>query len=311
MIDLNAIQCFVKLGELESFSRAASELRITKTKMSRYIAGLEEELSQSLVYRTTRQVRLTNAGRLLYDSLRNSLDEVDGVLMKMRQAEDLSGTLRLTAPEDMGATILTKLVGEFGDLYPAVRFELLFSERRLNLLKDRIDVAIRTGDIKNDPLTLQVRKLCSIPQILVASPRYIERLSTPFSLEQLSQIDMLLHDIQAEIKPKKIILSNVPGTKRRELSLTPKFSSSSMNSLKGLALEHRGIALVPAFVVAEEIRNGRLMHVLRDWLPPASPVWAVSPPNKQRDPLVTRFKDFLAERSRQYLGGIAEPNSIH
>ena len=178
-MDLNRLTVFEAVARTSSFTGAARELSIPKSSVSRAVAGLEEELGVQLLLRTTRKVSLNAAGTALYDRITPLLRQLGSALGDIPEREEQpSGTLRVTAPVDLGVLFLAEAVARYTARYPAVTVELQLTGRVVDLVAERFDVALRVGQRLADS-TLVARKVAAIAFRAYASPIYLARRGTP------------------------------------------------------------------------------------------------------------------------------------
>ena len=223
------------LAELGSFTKTASKLKQPKSRVSRHIASLERDLGVELVRRTTRQTTLTQAGREFFQRISTSIHTLDNeVNLISDHSEELSGLIRMTAPEDMALTIVKDVILEFEAEYPKVCFELNVSNDYLDLVKENLDFAFRAGKLKDS--NYKQRKLMDTKIILVASKEYLQMYGRPYKLQDLERHRLLTFS--------SIGFDNFG---KKELELKPVISCDSFPVLKSLALDNKGIAIVPEF----------------------------------------------------------------
>jgi DNA-binding transcriptional LysR family regulator len=174
---------FVRVADTGSFSRAGRELGYAQPTVSRMIGAMEERLGVKLLLRTTRKVTPTEAGHALLDRARTVLSELEDAENAARGADGLSGTLRVATPVTFGAREIAPSLGPFLDAHPALRVELLMADRRVDLLDEGVDLAIRLGPL--DDSSFVTRRLASAPRLVVASAAYLDRHGTPELPSQL------------------------------------------------------------------------------------------------------------------------------
>ncbi|MCA1937063.1 MAG: LysR family transcriptional regulator, partial [Dechloromonas sp.] len=177
--DANDLLIFARVADAASFSRAAEQLGLPKSTISRRVSLLEERLGERLIQRTTRRLTLTDYGRQLLEHARQVAAEVDAVraLSEFRQARP-SGRLRVSMPNDFATLLLTDMLAAFVTLHPAVSLELDLSPRRVDLLGENFDLAIRMGSLPDDA-SLAARKLADFPGGLYAAPQYLAEHGEP------------------------------------------------------------------------------------------------------------------------------------
>ena len=279
---------FARVAEAGSFSRAAELLNQPKSSVSRRIAILEEQLGERLMLRTTRRLTLTEYGQALLEHARQIVDEVDAVtaLTQQRQTRP-SGLLRVSMPGDFASYFLIEMLSEFIGNYPEITLELDLTPRRVDLIGEGFDLAIRMGDLPDDA-TLSARILSRLPVSLYASPAYLETHGTPSAPDALNgHCALRLLNRGGEPLPWNLYRGEV----HQEINPSGHVLANSPELLIRLACAGKGITAVTDYFAAPFLETGQLQVVLPDWhLPPVS-CWAVLP-GRRLTPAKTRA--FLA-----------------
>ncbi|WP_413558202.1 LysR family transcriptional regulator [Bdellovibrio sp. HCB209] len=292
-LDLNQIRTFVKLVQAGSFTKAAEVLHQPKSRVSRRLAALERDLGIQLVYRTTRQFQLTDAGRAYYERSRGLVEGLESLSAELsEEIADVSGWLRVTASDDLGVLCMPDILADFAKQHPRVRFELLLSQSYVDLVKESIDVAVRIGILKDS--SLRVKKVATLKSIMVASPGFLERYRQADDLENLPTLPFLSLNSQ-----NKLDLWRTSDSKKITVKVDPVFSANNPNMIAQMALQGRGIGMVPEFIVAEHIRAGRLVHMYKSLRGQEIPVSLVSPEQKEAPLKTKKFIDFAAKRLKE------------
>lgn len=295
-IDPSDLMIFAHVAELGSFSQAAARLGLPKSSVSRRLAALEQRLGERLLLRTTRRQTLTEFGQLLLEHARQVVAEVDAVaaLSAHRQSAP-SGRLRVSMPGDLANLLLADALAAFVATYPAIRLELDLSPRRVDLLGEGFDVAVRVGELPDDAM-LAARRLSEVSTGLYAAPAYLAATGGPATPEQLTDFAAIaLLGVNGE--PLRWRLEK--GDARWDALPPPRIAANSPELLIHMARSGLGIAAVPDAYALFDVRHGRLQRVLPDWRLPGEKVSAVFPerklmPTKTRafiDMLQTRFRD--------------------
>lgn len=269
-MNLDLTRIFVKVVQLGSFSKAAELLRMPKSTISKMVSRLERETGTKLLLRTTRSLTLTAAGRAYYETCLGPLQIIEDAQKSLDGDENLlSGLLRLTAPEDLGSAVIAPAVAELSRKHPGLQFDLQYTDRVVDLIKEGFDLAVRIGHLRES--RLRAKRLSEIIMIPVASPLYLKPhppLRKPEDLEKHAALSLSM------IKPEwKLKTSNATATVHPQVKIT----SNHMTSLVRLAVAGAGIAYAPAFFVQEEIERGRLIRLLPDWTSQGLPVSLISP----------------------------------
>lgn len=288
--DANDLLIFSRVAEAGSFSRAAVRIGLPKSTVSRRIALLEDRLGERLMLRTTRRLTLTEFGTQLLEHARQVAAEVDAVraLSAHRQARP-SGRLRVSMPSDFANLLLTDMLAAFVALHPGVSLELDLSPRRVDLLGENFDLAVRMGALPDDSL-LAARRIALLPSGLYAAPAYLAERGEPASPDELAQHDALrLLSIGGEAMGWTLLRGNA----RWEGVAPGRASANSPELLIRMARAGAGIAAVPDAFAAPDVRQGALRRVLADWCLPAHTAWAVFPGRRLMPAKTRAFIDML------------------
>jgi DNA-binding transcriptional LysR family regulator len=288
-MDLNEILVFAKVVQAGSFVRAARQLDIPKSTVSRKVLELEERLGARLLERTTRTLRLTDTGRAYFAHAERILLELEAAEAAVTQLQEAPrGPLRVSAPLNfmqLGA------IGErFLMLYPEVQLEIVCNDRVVDLIAEGFDVAVRVGRLADS--TLIARPLATMRNVLVASPALLERLGTPASSEQLAHWPCIAFGGAAERASWE--LASAAG-KTASVRISPRFIVNDFDVLGGAAVSGLGIALLPENRCVEHVRAGRLQRVLPEWSSIERPLQAVYPGGRHLSPKLAAFLAHLVE----------------
>ncbi len=290
-LDLNRLQIFKEVVLAGSFSKAAERLSQPKSRISRNISALERELGVQLIYRTTRQFQLTQAGTELYRRALPHLNELNEVVGQVSQSSDeIAGPLKVTVPEDIGVELMGKICRDFLLLNPKVRIDLVVANQVMDLVKESVDVAVRIAALKDSSMIQ--RKVGNLAISFVMSPAFANRHGNLRKLEDLASLPFLA--FAALSSPKKPLrLSN--GKDTRTLRLEPVFNCNNFFVLKEMAIQGSGFTLMPHFLVRDAISQGQLIPVFKDWSIEGSPVRILIPQQREVPLRVRRFVDFLVQ----------------
>lgn len=288
--NLSADDCilFATIAEHQSMVRAAEYLSIPKATVSRRLANLEALLGQRLLIRTTRRLTLTDFGQEFLDHCRRVAEEVAATQDFVRSQEARPhGRLRVSMPGDYARQHFSRAIATFIEACPEIQLDIDLSSRRVDLIGERYDLAIRMGDLSDDA-TLVARKIDEQRFALYASPIYLALHAAPGHPDDLAHHTAvrLLSDRGSAV-PWKLMDGSVvwEGVPPGRLTL------NSPDMIQQLLLDGAGIAALPCSFVIDDLQTGRLVRVLPEWSLPAVPAWAVMP---MRRYLPAKTRAFLA-----------------
>lgn len=255
---IDAMRAFVAVVTEGSFSNAASALQLSPQLVSKYVSKLEEQLDVRLLHRTTRKVSLTEAGTHYYQHAQQillSIDEMDSQLGGLQQ--NPKGTLRISAPVSFALKHMAKLVTEFQLRYPLVNVDLQLNDRKVDIVDEGFDVAIRIGQLKSSSLI--AKHITPIRVILCASPEYLKQHGTPIKPEDL-KTHRYLHYSYMEIDGKNEVFRWL-----RTQNTSSALRSNNGDVLVEAAIAGAGIVLQPTFIASKALQSGALVQVLPDF----------------------------------------------
>lgn len=282
---------FVTVVETGSFTAAADRLGVAKSAVSRRVSDLEDRLGVQLLRRTTRRLNLTDTGRAFHEHASRilaDLDEAESAVLQ--QHGELRGTLKVALPLSFGIRHMCAPIAEFSRRHPRVEFDLDLNDRRIDLLQEGVDVAVRIGRLRDSSLI--ARRLFDARSVVCASQSYLDRHGVPETPEDLGRHRCLLYSNIPD--PTRWVCSDRSGT-RHEVRVTGALTASSGDFLLAAAIQGLGIAVEPTFNAGEAISRGELVPLLTDYEWPVSPAWAVYPPTRHLSYRVRAFIDYLAD----------------
>lgn len=289
MDKLTAIKVFLTVAETGSFTATAERLEISKPMISRYVALMEEWLNARLFQRSTRKVALTDAGEqavLFCQRIANLTAEMEQEMMA--QQGELRGALRVTSSQTFGTYHLVQMVNRFLQLHPKLNIQLLLNDQTIDLISERIDLAIRITNTP-DPNFI-ARKLADCHSLLVATPDYLAQFGTPTQPEELYQHHYLSHH---NINRKAWKCTQ--GEREVLLDLNSRFTTNDTQALLNAVLDGNGIAMLPKYMLETELQQGKLQAVLPDWQLPTFSIYAIYPSSDKLPLAVRKLIDFLVE----------------
>ena len=256
---MDAITVFVRVVEAGNFSVAAKHLGMPKTTVSAKVAGLEKRLGVRLIQRTTRKLRITEAGETYFRHCANAIREVElGEAALQSTKGKPSGVLKVTAPVDLGHTILPRIARAFGAKYPDVSLELIITNRIVDLVGEGVDLAIRWASALKDS-SLIARRFFNVRVDLWASPKYLRNFGEPTHPRDLADASFVTNPLLR----KSVVLTN--GKTNFELQMRGRVHADDLEVIKALIALGEGVALLPDFLTADATEAGRLSRVLSQW----------------------------------------------
>ncbi|WP_175950875.1 LysR family transcriptional regulator [Burkholderia sp. BCC0405] len=289
--DLNQFLIFIRVVQAGSLSEAARRLNLPKSTVSRKISELEERVGERLIQRTTRKLSLTEVGRVLFERVgpaMSDIEEAESAVAGMRGAP--RGLLRVATP--MSSSMLGPIVAEYLVRYPDVAVEMECSDRRVDLVEERFDVAIRAGVLVDS--TLVARSLGKAKSVLVVAPEYSKHHGVPKTPAELPSHACVA--FSGGVAPHVWTMES--SGKHVEVRISPRLTVNDMEIAQEAARAGVGIACLPELFCADDLRSKRLLPVLVDWSFPEIPVHALYPTRRHLSPKVVAFVDLLAERIR-------------
>jgi DNA-binding transcriptional LysR family regulator len=281
---------FARVVDLNGFSAAAKDLGLSKSKVSKLVACLEDEMGARLLNRTTRRLSLTEAGQAFYQGAQRAIAEADAAQAAVTQFSAAPrGVLRVNAPMSFGVRHVAPALADFLSAYPDISVELDLNDRVVDLVQEGYDLAIRIVRLRDSRLI--ARRLAPSRSILCAAPAYLERRGTPCQPEDLSGHDCLIYSYQATGDRWRF---TGPGGER-QVKIGGRVRANNGDALLRATLGGVGIALLPSFICGEDLRAGHLLQLLPEWNQRGhADVCAVYPASRNLSPKVRVFIDFLA-----------------
>lgn len=281
---------FAAVVEQNGFSAAAETLNMSKSNVSRRIAALEERLQLRLMHRTTRKLGLTETGRVYYEHcarLVAEAREADAAIKAMHSKP--SGLLNVSLPETLGRAFILPALPEFLEMYPDISLNLTFTSRKVDLIEERCDVAVRKGAIEDD--TVCAIPLGSSAQYFYCSPDYLEKAGSLEGPADLGKFNFLASQVTVGPLDLKVEQDDEISVVR----VSPRVAVKDHEALRLLALAGVGIALIPAWMARKHVRNGTLVPVLGDCRGPSVEFNAIFQPHRGMAPNLRAFIEFLKD----------------
>ena len=293
MQDLNDFVWFVKVVDYGGFAAAGRALDLPKSRLSRRIAQLEERLGVRLIHRTTRQFTVTEVGQTFYQHCKAMMVEAEAAeeAVAALQAEP-RGVVRITCPITLLHVHVGPMLARFMARYPGINLQLEATNRRVDLVGEGVDIAIRVRPRPFDDSDLVLRVLADRGHCLVAAPALIQRLGEPVVPSELSAWPGLSMNEGKHIH--KWALSG-PGGAKAEIHYHPRLITTDMLALREAAMAGIGVVQLPVLMVKDQLASGELVRVLNAWEPRREVIHAVYPSRRGLLPSVRTLVDFLTE----------------
>jgi len=290
--DLNNLYFFAKVVDFGSYTAAANALGLQTSKLSRRIAALESELGVRLINRTTRRLSLTEAGKTFHRHCLALLDEAQAAKDAMTQIlASPQGLVRISCPTGLLQGGIADILARFLSLHPHVRIALDATNRRVDVVDEGLDIALRVRKPPLEDSDLAMRSFGPDEVVLVASPQLIAAHGTPQTLADVARMPTLSMASTAESSTWYFLDANEPV----ELTHTPRLGTDDLFTLRRAALEGTGAVLVPLPLVADDIERGTLVRLLPQLKTHVGIIHAVFPSRRGMVPAVRALLDFLAE----------------
>lgn len=298
MDKIHAMQLFIRVAELESFSRAADTLGLPKGSVSRQIQALENHLGTQLLHRTTRRVQLTQDGMVYYDrakDLLSNLDELDGLFQ--HDPTSISGKLRVDMPVGVARNLVIPRLPAFLQQYPGIELELSSSDRLVDLIREGFDCVVRVGILKDSGLI--ARPLGKLTVINCASRQYLERFGYPESLDDLASHAVVHYSLNLGTRPLGFEIATSNGTQWIKTGGT--LTVNSTETYHAACLAGLGIIQVPRVGVRDALRSGTLVEILPQYRASPMPVSLLYPHRRNLSRRVHLFMEWLTGVMKDYV----------
>jgi DNA-binding transcriptional LysR family regulator len=283
-----SMKVFVAVVDASSFAGAAERLEMSRAMASKYVSGLEDHLGTRLLNRTTRRLSLTEAGSQFYErSVQILADVSEAEHIAGHMAAEPRGVLKVTMPLAYGLHRLGPVISEYARRYPKVKLDLSLNDRKIDLVEEGFDVAIRIGKLPESGLI--ARKLGGVQSIVVGAPTYFEQHGTPQIPEDLANHVCLGYALSSGGDEWRLRGANGLVVVR----CTGPIRADNGDMLRLAAVHGAGLIFQPRFIVDDDVQAGRLVAVLTEYSPEELGVFAVYPSRKHLSPKVRTFVDFL------------------
>lgn len=286
-----ALQVFRHVADLHSFAQAGRRLGLSPAAVSKNIAELEAHLGTRLINRTTRRMALTHEGMTYLEYVVRGLDalsEAEQVLSPIKSKP--GGTLRISAPMTVTLTRLSSAIPRFLTRYPDLTLDLHLDDRRVDLIKEGFDLAIRGSDYLEDS-SMVAKRLATMPHVLCAAPSYFKAHGKPKTPSELRQHSCVRFNLSGHADVWEF--RKMGHTER--VAIQPRYSVSSSLAVRDALREGFGLSLIPYPYVERDLADGRLVHALEDWATVETTLYAIYPSRQYLAPKVRVFLDFVTQ----------------
>jgi DNA-binding transcriptional LysR family regulator len=287
VIDLNELAFFAAVAESGSFTQAAKQFDIPKSTLSRRVAKLENRLGVRLLYRSTRHIKLTEAGQLYVERCQRMLEEAqdaENIITNLRA--EPSGLLRIGTPLGFGTTFFQSLIKEFLQQYPKVRIEIVMDDHPQDIFSENIDIAFQVGPLPDSSVV--AKHIGTARLVFCATKTYINKHGKPTTPDELAEHLIIRHPDSRVITQR--------GRRDRHFDLSGGLLINDLELICKMTLRDAGIGLVHTLLVEEQLREGKLIPLLADY--PCKPfdIFLLYPGRKQLPSKTATFKDFVLDR---------------
>ncbi|WP_449548149.1 LysR family transcriptional regulator [Lelliottia amnigena] len=298
MDKIHAMQLFIRVAELESFSRAADTLGLPKGSVSRQIQALENLLGTQLLHRTTRRVSLTQDGMVYYERAKDllaNLDELDGLFQS--DPTSISGRLRVDMPVAIARNLVIPKLPSFLQQYPGIELELSSSDRLVDVIREGFDCVVRVGTLKDSGLI--ARTLGKLSMINCASPDYLARFGYPENLDDLASHAVIHYAVNLGTRPQGFEFFN--GDATVWVKTGGILTVNSTETYHAACLAGLGIIQVPRVGVREALRAKKMVEILPQYRAEPMPVSLIYPHRRNLSRRVHLFMEWLTGTMKAYV----------
>jgi LysR family transcriptional regulator for bpeEF and oprC len=275
-VDYNLLKTFYNVIQTESFTKAAALLNQPKSRVSRAISRLENQLGVELIRRTTRRTSATSIGRDFYQNISPILKNLNNELIKVcNYQKEMTGTIRLTAPQDIAQTVIAKIISGFNTKYPNIQIQSIITNELLDLTKDNIDLSFRAGSLKDSNLIQ--KKLMNVNFIFISSKSYLEKNGYPIRLSELNKFKFLSFKNMEQLWFKN------------KINVKPLLQTDSIPMLLSMVLNSDGITILPDYFCKEYLESGKIVRIFPNLKSPPETIHMLYHQSKNSSNVVKKF----------------------
>lgn len=289
MDKIDAMRAFSTVVQEGSFSKAAEKLKLSPQLVSKYVSQLEGHLQTRLLNRTTRRVNITEAGITYFERCQQVLIDIEDMENSLGTLhQQPSGTLRISAPMSFGMHHLSKVLVDFQKKYPLVKVDLHLTDKKVDIVEDGFDMALRIGELKSSSMV--AKKITPIRLVICASPQYLTTNGTPNTPSDLAD-HCFLHYSYSD---NNAIFSKF-NIKTSGIKFKSKFSANNGDVLVNAAIQGGGITIQPTFITGKHISEGTLTTIMEEYKPASLGLYAVYAHRNHLASKVRYFIDFICD----------------
>ncbi|MFQ3170625.1 MAG: DNA-binding transcriptional LysR family regulator [Oleispira sp.] len=302
MLDLNKLAVFISVVDEGSFTAAGKSLNVPKSRISRMVADLENNLGARLLQRSTRQISLTQVGADYYNNCKHLVTEIMDVHTVISDRQDYPhGVLRISVPMVIDSGILGRFVTRFQKIYPDVRIEISHTDRQVNLIEEKFDLGLVMGKLPESSLV--ARTVAETESIICASPEYLAQLGPLNSPEDLAKLDVV--KIGKGMSDETYEFFHTSG-KSISVKVKPNIVTNHITAAMNSIVQGAGVGVVPMFMAGEHILSGRMIPLYPDWQLKPEPISVVYPSRQYLSLKVRKFIDFLVKEVEEFTTAVEQ-----
>ena len=299
MQNLNDYYYFVQVVKYQGFTKASEALGITKSKLSRHISDLENRLHVRLLQRNTRKFAVTAVGQEFFEYCIKILDQVEAAenFVEQSLSSEPSGLIRISCPIGLVEFPLGNMIAKFMQHYPRVQVHLVATNRKIDLIEEGIDLAVRVRNLPLEDSDLIVRELDAWQHVLVATPELIQQIHEPIHLDNLAQLPSIGFHVPKSIWRFQSKFDTV--NQFQEVEFFPRLKTDNFAAMKSAVLNSVGIASLPRVFVYEELNQGTLVELVPEWELPRGVIHVAYTSRQGMMPAVRCLLDYLIEEFKK------------